>query len=150
MKVLVLNCGSSSLKFQLIETSPERIDSETEEVLAEGLVEKIGTADSGTHYKNHRGDSVKETAQILEHSTADAFSAVDVAANGTHHLAVAGDWSQYVIVERAGMSVELIPHLFATGANRPSGQRGFYAYWRNGADSVNDAAFRVLTLTTTA
>ena len=35
MKVLVINCGSSSLKFQLI-------DSETEQVLAKGLCERIG------------------------------------------------------------------------------------------------------------
>ena len=35
MKVLVLNCGSSSLKYQLI-------DSETENVLAKGLCERIG------------------------------------------------------------------------------------------------------------
>ena len=35
MKVLVINCGSSSLKYQLI-------DSEREEVLAKGLCERIG------------------------------------------------------------------------------------------------------------
>ena len=35
MKVLVINCGSSSLKFQLI-------DSDTEQVLAKGLCERIG------------------------------------------------------------------------------------------------------------
>ena len=35
MKVLVINCGSSSLKYQLI-------DSETEGVLAKGLCERIG------------------------------------------------------------------------------------------------------------
>ena len=35
MKVLVINCGSSSLKYQLI-------DMATEESLAQGLVERIG------------------------------------------------------------------------------------------------------------
>ena len=35
MKVLVINCGSSSLKYQVI-------DSETEHVLAKGLCERIG------------------------------------------------------------------------------------------------------------
>ena len=38
MKVLVVNCGSSSLKYQLI-------DMENEEVLAKGYIEKIGLAD---------------------------------------------------------------------------------------------------------
>lgn len=57
-------------------------------------------------------------------------------------LAVFGDFSRYVIVDRAGMNVELIPHLFATGANRPSGQRGIYAWWRNSAEVVDVGAFR--------
>ena len=35
MKILVLNCGSSSLKYQLI-------DGDTEAVLAKGLCERIG------------------------------------------------------------------------------------------------------------
>ena len=49
MKVLVLNCGSSSLKFQLIETDPERVKTEGEEMLAEGVVEKI-RAEGGEIY----------------------------------------------------------------------------------------------------
>jgi len=61
-----------------------------------------------------------------------------------------GDFSNYVIVDRVGLSVELVPHLFATANNRPSGQRGFYANWRTGADSVNDAGIKVLSIPTTA
>jgi HK97 family phage major capsid protein len=87
---------------------------------------------------------------ILEHSTADPFSAVNPAATATNHLIVAGDWSNYVIVDRVGMNVELVPHLFAMANNLPSGQRGFFAYWRTGADSVNDDAFRVFRIVTAA
>ena len=57
-----------------------------------------------------------------------------------------GDFSNYVIADRIGTTVEFVPHLFATGNNRPSGQRGWYAHYRVGADSVNDGAFRVLRL----
>ena len=42
MKVLVINCGSSSLKFQLI-------DSDSEAVLAKGLCERIGIEGSPTY-----------------------------------------------------------------------------------------------------
>jgi HK97 family phage major capsid protein len=42
-----------------------------------------------------------------------------------------GDFSKFKIIDRVGMNVEVIPHLFATANNRPSGQRGLYAYWRN-------------------
>ena len=43
VKVLVINCGSSSLKYQLI-------DSETEKVYAKGLCERIGIADADIAY----------------------------------------------------------------------------------------------------
>ena len=63
---------------------------------------------------------------------------------GAANILVVGDFSNFLVAQRAGMSVELIPHLFATGANRPSGQRGWFAYARHGYDSVNDLGFRLL------
>ena len=44
MNVLVLNCGSSSLKFQLISTSLEQIDANADRTLAKGHIERIGGA----------------------------------------------------------------------------------------------------------
>jgi acetate kinase len=44
MNVLVLNCGSSSVKFQLIATDLERIEQDTDKRLAHGLIERIGGA----------------------------------------------------------------------------------------------------------
>ena len=55
MKILVINCGSSSLKYQLI-------DMENENVLAKGLCERIGIDGSKlTHKVPGREDYVKET-----------------------------------------------------------------------------------------
>ena len=48
MKILVLNCGSSSVKYKLI-------DSESKEVLADGGVEKIGLPDSFLKFKRPDG-----------------------------------------------------------------------------------------------
>lgn len=59
-------------------------------------------------------------------------------------LLVYGDFSNFVIADRIGVTVEFIPHLFHTSNNRPSGSRGWYAYFRVGSDSVNDDAFRML------
>src|SRR5215213_1679647 len=42
MNVLVLNCGSSSVKFQLIATDLEQIAANTDERLARGVVERVG------------------------------------------------------------------------------------------------------------
>ena len=44
MNVLVLNCGSSSLKFQIISTDLEKISNNADERLAEGQIERIGGA----------------------------------------------------------------------------------------------------------
>ncbi len=44
MNILVLNCGSSSLKFQLIATDLERIGQNTDQRLAHGVIERIGGA----------------------------------------------------------------------------------------------------------
>lgn len=44
MNILVLNCGSSSLKFQLISTDLERIDANADRMLAKGHIERIGGA----------------------------------------------------------------------------------------------------------
>ncbi|HEY8561744.1 MAG TPA: acetate kinase [Pyrinomonadaceae bacterium] len=44
MNILVLNCGSSSLKFQLIATDLERIEQNADRRLASGVVERIGGA----------------------------------------------------------------------------------------------------------
>jgi acetate kinase len=43
MNVLVLNCGSSSLKFQVIDTDLERIEKNTDLRLASGQLERIGS-----------------------------------------------------------------------------------------------------------
>ena len=48
MKVLVINAGSSSLKYQLIQM-------ENEEVLAKGVCERIGMNDGIFSYKSHTG-----------------------------------------------------------------------------------------------
>lgn len=42
MNILVLNCGSSSIKFQLFETDLERLEQNRDRRLAQGLIERIG------------------------------------------------------------------------------------------------------------
>jgi len=59
-------------------------------------------------------------------------------------IAVLGDFSNFLIADRVGMTVEFIPHLFATANNLPSGTRGWYMYWRVGSDSIDDNAFQAI------
>lgn len=63
MKVLVINAGSSSLKFQLY----NMVD---ESVLAKGKVERIGMDSAIVCFEPDGGSEVREVAEILEHTTA--------------------------------------------------------------------------------
>jgi HK97 family phage major capsid protein len=56
---------------------------------------------------------------------------------------VLGDFRYFIIVDRVGMDIELIPHLFGA-SGRPLGQRGIYAIWRNNSAVLSSNAFRVL------
>lgn len=60
-------------------------------------------------------------------------------------IAVLGDFSYFVIVDRIGMNVEVQPMLFGSTSRFPTGQRGIYAYWRNSSRVLSANAFRVLT-----
>lgn len=59
-------------------------------------------------------------------------------------LAIVGDFNNYLIARRGGMSVEQIPHLFHVSNNLPSGTRGWFAYSRIGGGVVNTSGFRLL------
>jgi HK97 family phage major capsid protein len=64
-------------------------------------------------------------------------------------IMIVGDFSYYLILDRLGMNVQLIPFLFGAGqGNLPTGQRGLFAYWRNTAKVLSAAAFVALTGTT--
>ena len=53
--------------------------------------------------------------------------------------------SAFVIVDRVGMAVELIPHLMGS-SGRPLGARGVFAYWRVGSAVTNARAIRTVTM----
>ena len=70
MKVLVLNCGSSSAKFQLFETNLEAIKGGTETCLAKGIVEKIGEETSSRRIECLGKPAFREVIPIPSHTEA--------------------------------------------------------------------------------
>ncbi|SCP95463.1 acetate kinase [Anaerobium acetethylicum] len=63
MNILVINCGSSSLKFQLI-------NSETEAVLAKGICERIGIDGSRIVYQPEGGQKIITESPMPDHTQA--------------------------------------------------------------------------------
>jgi acetate kinase len=69
MKVLVLNCGSSSLKFQLIETDEAMAREGRDRTLAKGLVEDAGGT-AVLHYEAEGKKPVRDAIGAFQHRTA--------------------------------------------------------------------------------
>ncbi len=63
MKILVLNSGSSSVKYQFINVE-DRL------VLAKGVIDRVGMSDSVVTHERYDGDKVKISAEVLDHQTA--------------------------------------------------------------------------------
>ncbi|WP_026475678.1 acetate/propionate family kinase [Alkaliflexus imshenetskii] len=64
MKILVLNCGSSSIKYQLF-----LMDKDVWQVMAKGGVEKIGLKGSFLKHEKSNGEKVLLEGEILDHET---------------------------------------------------------------------------------
>ncbi len=72
-------------------------------------------------------------------------TAGDTANAGNDNVLAYGDFAAgFVIVDRVGTSVELVPHLFGSNS-RPTGQRGLLMHFRTGSGVVVDNAIRLLT-----
>ena len=106
MKILVINCGSSSLKYQLI-------DMETEELMAKGLVERIGI--EGSRIKHETIGKEKKTIEtpmqdhkralelVMESLTNEEYGAIksldEIDAVGHRVVHGGEDFAQSVIID---------------------------------------------------
>lgn len=77
-----------------------------------------------------------------EYEASSMGAAVTTGAN----ILLAGNFAEFYIVDRVGMSVIYDPMVKSTGNGRPTGQGGWYAFWRVGSDVVDASAFRLLQL----
>lgn len=82
--------------------------------------------------------------QLLGQPVYEASSMTGTVASGANVL-LAGNFAEYYIVDRVGMAVMYDPIVKGTNG-RPTGQGGWFAFWRVGADVVDASAFRLLQL----
>ncbi len=83
MNILVINCGSSSLKFQVI-------DPQNEEVKAKGLVERIGISDSRVKYEPTGAEKVEINTDIPDHKVAIKL-VIDALTDANHGIITSMD-----------------------------------------------------------
>ena len=111
MNVLVINAGSSSLKYQLLNTK-------TREVFAKGNAERIGIDGSFIGHSEHGGPKAKTPVELPDHRAAlqeifKLLKSVDVKIEGIGHRVVQGGWyfpeSAVVTDETLGWVREVAP-----------------------------------------
>lgn len=84
-----------------------------------------------------------QPSELLGYPAHEASAMAGSGTEGNRYL-LFGDFSQFLIVDRLGMTVELQPHVLGSSNQRWTGQRAVVAIWRNSSLVLADNAFRVL------
>src|SRR6185437_14448095 len=101
----------------------------------------------GSAFWANFGDDTPE--QLVGKPIHESPSLTTTTATGTgtaSSVLVYGDWSKFYVVDRVGTSMIYEPMITGTGtgANLPTGQAGWFYYWRAGSDVATANAFRWL------
>ncbi|HWU47215.1 MAG TPA: phage major capsid protein [Humibacter sp.] len=112
-------------------------------VMNVGIIDKTRQFDTagGASYWTNLGQGQPET--VIGMPIEESSSMVATTTTGSK-IAVAGDFDQFAIVDRVGMTVMYEPMVKDSATARPTGQAGWFAYWRVGSDALVPAAFRTL------
>jgi acetate kinase len=70
MNVFVLNCGSSSVKFQIINTDLDLFENDADHTVAKGVIEKVGTKEAIVSFQAEGGEPYKNVEPIGDHREA--------------------------------------------------------------------------------
>ena len=109
------------------------------------LVRNFGSGANSSAFWVDLGPGIP--SQLLGRSTyqtsAMAAAPLSTATASSDDILVLGDFSEYLIVDRVGMEVVYNPLVLGTN-RRPTGEVGWAAFWRVGADVTNADAFRLL------
>ncbi len=141
MNVFVLNCGSSSLKFQIIRTDPELIERDEDQQLAKGLIERVGSEAIITLQAEQR-PPFKGAAPLRDHKAALAYvikwvTAPETRISGINSLEDIHGVGHRVVhgMERFNRSMRITPEVIAgiqecidiAPLHNPANLKGIYA-----------------------
>jgi len=92
------------------------------------------------------GYSVYRASTMATYPVMGAVGGTTITSGSSDYPIILGDFRQYQIVDRVGVSVLYEPLLRSTGNGRPTGQAGWFAFKRTGADVITSNAFKTLKL----
>lgn len=77
----------------------------------------------------------------------DGHKSVVSGATSIDPVMILGDFQRgYYIIDRVGLEIMYEPMIFSGGSMTPTGQGGWFAFWRTGADVITSNAFKTLCL----
>jgi acetate kinase len=133
MKIIVLNCGSSSIKYQLF-------NMDNGVVLAKGGIEKIGLHGSFLKYENDKGEKVTLEGEILDHQQGieyilgiliskkrgvlSSFNEIDAVG---HRVVLGGEEFNKSVLVDANVLQKLEEYSELAPLHNPANLRGIYA-----------------------
>jgi HK97 family phage major capsid protein len=131
--------------YNVIEAVPPRHRSKSSWIANYATLSTIRGMDTygGSSFWANLGAAVPE--RLLGLPVYESSSMVSTVTTGSNIL-LAGDFSEYVIYDRIGVEMRYVPVVTDATTARPTGQAGWFAFWRTGAEVVNPNAFRVLKL----
>jgi HK97 family phage major capsid protein len=125
---------------------PERYRPRATWVMSPSVLAKVSAFGNGLALSDYTvnllqdGTSVIAGRPVVVTDYAPSFTGT----TGAENYAVVGDFSRYVVVQRAGMSVELVPTIFDATTQRPTGERAWFATARHGLGVSDANGFRLL------
>lgn len=138
--------SAASELYLVVNALPPRHRKKASWIAAETTINKIRTFDTTGAGQIIADLSMGEPPKLLGKPLYEASDMVTAVTTGSNIL-LAGNFAEcYYIYDRAGTTLEYVPNVMDTSTGRPTGQRGFAAWWRTGADAVDPNGFRVLKL----
>jgi len=125
---------------------PERYRPRATWVMSPTVLSKVSAFGNGLALSDYTvnlladGTSVLTGRPVVVTDYAPSFTGT----TGAENFAVVGDFGRYVLVQRAGMSVELVPTIFDQATARPTGSRAWFATARHGLGVSDANGFRLL------
>ena len=129
--------------FAVANAVPSRYEDSATWVANKATFNTIRQMSTGSYGSLFWSDYSSQSAERLLGSPKVAASDMASATTSGTVLAVLGDFSQFVIFDRIGTSVEFIPNV-VDGSGVPLMQRGLVAHKRVGSDVTDVSAFRFL------
>jgi HK97 family phage major capsid protein len=127
-------------------TLPERYRSRATWVMSPGVMGKVRAFGNGLALSDFTVNLLADGTETLtgRPCVVSDYAPSFVGTTGAENYAVVGDFSRFLVAQRAGMQVELIQNLFDVSTGRPTGSRGWFATARHGHDVVDANGFRLL------